>query len=76
MTEGTPAVLTPPTGDEVARLHARIDELESRTKLLSRNFWTRAFAAYGLMFVAGVCIAIPIYVLVFIVVLVSGGVQP
>ena len=76
MTEGTPPSFTPPPVDEVARLHARIDELEARTKLLSRNFWTRAFAAYGLVFVAGLCIAIPIYVLVFLVVLVSGGALP
>ncbi len=69
--------LTPPTAvDEVARLHARIDELEARTKLLSRNFWTRAFAVYGLAFVAGMCIAIPIYVIVFLFVLLTGGLSP
>ena len=67
---------------EIKILHSRIDELEKShavpdslpvTNLLSDSFLTCAFAVYGHMLVAGLIIAIPIYLVAFIIGLTAGG---
>lgn len=60
-------------------LRAEIDALRAarkqpglpRTSLLSPDFLTRAFAVYGHAFVAGVIVALPLYLIVFLVGLVE-----
>ncbi len=43
-----------------------------RTQLLSPKFMTRAFAVWGHMIVANLAIAVPIYVVVFVIAMVIG----
>jgi len=76
MSEFTPPPAADTLASQVAALHARLNELEGRTKLLSRSFWTRAFAAYGLVFVSGLLIAIPIYAVIFLFAILAGGMSP
>ena len=76
------------TAQELARLRQRIEALERdvdlttaldggrdplpQTMLLSDSFLKRAFAVYGHSIVAGLIIAVPIYIVVFIIMMALG----
>jgi len=52
---------------KIAALRWRLDEMESRTALTSPSFIRRAFAVLGHYFVASLLIALPIWLVMFIV---------
>lgn len=54
---------------EVGALGARIPD----TQLLSRSFFSRAFAVWGHYLVASITLAIPGYALVFLLILLISG---
>ena len=56
----------------LAELKNRLEELEQRTLLVHPNFWTRAFAVYGLSTVAGLAIGIPLFLFCGLIGLMSG----
>ena len=64
--------------EEIQSLKMRLNALEQAsggktglpdTKLLSDNFLTRAFAVWGHSLAAGLIVAIPFYIIVFIIML-------
>ena len=66
--------------EEIVRLQDRIHSLESRTTslpktmLLDESFLKRAFAVLGHYFVASLIIAIPFYILLFLIMIAVRGV--
>jgi hypothetical protein len=67
---------------EIASLRGRVDEMERssqafaklpRTAMLDGNFLTRAFAVWGHQAVAGLMIAVPIWVFLLMTAIVCGG---
>jgi len=58
---------------EIKQLQLSLHELQTRTNLISPSFMTRAFAVLGHYFVAGLIIAVPFYVLFFIIALIAGA---
>ena len=57
---------------EIEMLRVRLDELQNRTNLISQSFLKRAFAVLGHYMVSSLMIAIPFYVLLFIIIIVAG----
>jgi hypothetical protein len=55
-----------------ANMAARGPAQLPRTQILSPKFMTRAFAVWGHMFVAQLAIAVPIYVVFFLIAMVIG----
>jgi hypothetical protein len=53
--------------NEIAQLKARLNELESRTNLISEKFLKRAFAVMGHYLVASLVLILPIWVIAFVI---------
>jgi hypothetical protein len=63
----------------VATLETAVEQLGRRipnTQLLSRSFFLRAFAVWGHYLVASLTLAIPGYLLVFLLILLVSAPQP
>lgn len=55
------------TQSQLEQVQAQLNELQGRTSIISKSFLKRAFAVYGHSLVAGLIIAVPIWIVIFII---------